>query len=339
MHFHLTDEQIALQDAVRRFCIDRFDPATVADREGRPADAGVWRELAGLGVLGMLRPDAGAGLGPIEAALAFEEFGRHLAVGPLLWSVVSAPLVEGVAEGTVRVTGLDSPPGAGTPIVIAHGAEADLVIVAGDDGVSGFDAATLDRAVEGTPFDPLTPTVVVDRLPPGTVFGDAEQARDLRRHGVLLSAAALVGVAQGALDVARDYALERVQFDVPIGSFQAIKHLLADMFVRVELARAQTLAAAAVLADPRAGDADRTLGGAKVLAAEAGGANGRAAVQILGGMGFTWDMLPHYHLKRAWVLEHEFGTGAWHAARLGDAVGDSVRDRVGGAVGEQVAVR
>jgi alkylation response protein AidB-like acyl-CoA dehydrogenase len=130
----------------------------------------------------------------------------------------------------------------------------------------------------------------------------------------------LVGAAQGALDVARDYALEREQFGVPIGSFQAIKHMLADMFGRVELARAATYAAAAISVDPAAGDPDRAAATAKVLAGEAGIANGRAAVQILGGMGFTWDMLPHLFLKRSWVLENTFGTASSCATFLAETV-------------------
>ncbi len=132
----------------------------------------------------------------------------------------------------------------------------------------------------------------------------------------MLAAAQLVGVAQGALDVASAYALERHQFGVPIGSFQAVKHLLADMYVRVELARSATYAAAAVFDDDRAGDMTTAASTAKLLAGEAGIANGRTAVQILGGMGFTWEMAPHYFLKRAWVLEESFGTGDAHALAL-----------------------
>ena len=99
--------------------------------------------------------------------------------------------------------------------------------------------------------------------------------------------------------MARAYALEREQFGVPIGSFQAVKHLLADMYVRVEMARAATYAAAAIAAGRGDGDADLAASTAKHLAGEAGIANGRTAVQVLGGMGFTWEMLPHYFLKRA----------------------------------------
>src|SRR5207302_4976098 len=132
----------------------------------------------------------------------------------------------------------------------------------------------------------------------GEVVGDGGAAQQVRRSGEVLSAALLVGVAQGALEVARTYALVREQFGVPIGSFQAIKHLAADMYVRVELARAATYAAAALAAGLGADDPDRAAAAAKCLAGEAGIVNGRTAVQILGGMGFTWDMLPHYFLKR-----------------------------------------
>ena len=100
---------------------------------------------------------------------------------------------------------------------------------------------------------------------------------------------------------------------MPIGSFQAVKHLLADMYVRSALARSATYAAAAVLHDP---DGDRPRprrGAAKLLAGEAAIDNARTAVQVLGGMGFTWEMLPNYLLKRAWVLEHVFGAAEDHA--------------------------
>ena len=122
------------------------------------------------------------------------------------------------------------------------------------------------------------------------------------------------------MTVARDYALEREQFGVPIGSFQAVKHMLADMFVRTGLARSATYAAAAVYDDPGIGTPARAAAIAKLLAGEAALANARAAVQVLGGMGFTWDMPPNYLLKRAWVLEHSFGTSDAHALALGSSI-------------------
>ncbi len=331
MHFTFTDDQVALRDAVRAFCADRLGLERVAERELVPADPAVWQELAGMGVLGMLLPDDDSGLGLVEASIVFEELGRHLSSGPVLWSTVAAPLVPGAADGSVRVAGLLAPSAAetaaGVPVVVEHGAEADVVLVLHDDRVERIERADLSGAEPGVPLDPLTPALVLPALPAGEVVGDAVAARTLRLQGVTLAASTLVGVAQGALDVARDYALEREQFGVPIGSFQAIKHLLSDMFVRCELARAETTAAAAIVADPAAGDPERATSGAKILAGEAATANGRFAVQVLGGMGFTWDMLPHYYLKRGWALDQAFGTVAWHAERLGTALGDEVAAR------------
>ena len=154
----------------------------------------------------------------------------------------------------------------------------------------------------------------------GEVVGDAVAVAELRRLGTVLTAAVLVGVASRALETARAYALERHQFDVPIGSFQAIKHLLADRYVATSLAQSSTYAAAAVLDDPRADDPGRSAASAKLLAADAAINGAGTAVQVLGGMGFTWEMLPHYLLKRAWVLEQTFGSADDHALRLGSTL-------------------
>ena len=92
---------------------------------------------------------------------------------------------------------------------------------------------------------------------------------------------------------------------------------MADMFVRLELARSATYAAASIVDNPRVGEPDRAVRIAKLLSGEAALANSRAAVQILGGMGFTWAMPPHFLLKRSWVLENSFGTTEDHARALG----------------------
>src|SRR5206468_6413510 len=97
MHFSFDDDQLAMRDAVRSFCADRFDLTAIASREHAPADPATWNGLAELGVLGMLLEESG--VGPVEAAIVFEELGAHLASGPVLWSVLAAQYVNGVAEG------------------------------------------------------------------------------------------------------------------------------------------------------------------------------------------------------------------------------------------------
>jgi alkylation response protein AidB-like acyl-CoA dehydrogenase len=130
----------------------------------------------------------------------------------------------------------------------------------------------------------------------------------------------LLGVSETALASSRRYALDREQFDVQIGSFQAVQHLLADMYVRTALARSATYAAAAVLDDPGVGDPLRAIAAAKILAGEAALENARTAIQVHGGIGFTWEMPTNYLLKRAWVLEHSFGDADSHALSISAAI-------------------
>ena len=323
MDFRFDDDQLALQLAVRTFCRDRLDLAGVAGREGKPADPAVWAGLAELGVLGMLVGDDEEPLA-VEAAIAFETFGAHLVTGPVIWSTLAASLIEGVEDGSVRVAGIEAAASPGGRVAVEHADESDVLVILRDDRVELCPRSQIAKAAAGASLDPLTPVGVLASMPTGEPIGDGKAAERIRSFGTLLTSASLVGVAQGALDVAREYALQREQFGKPIGSFQAIKHLLADMYVRLEMARSATYAAAAILGD-RSGasgsDHERALGAAKLLAGEAGISNGRTAVQVLGGMGFTWDMLPHYFLKRAWTLEQLFGTASSHASALGAALG------------------
>jgi len=309
MDFRFNDEQLALRDAISAFCTSR-DDVNAAD---------TWSVLTDMGVFSLLIPEerGGFGGGVVEAAIVFEQLGAHLVAGPLLWSTITAPLVSDAA----RITGVDVRGDARGPVVVEHVTDSDVVVIVRDDRVERCEASTLGDGVAGEPLDPLTPATQFDVVPSGAVIGGANDGHRLRLVGTVLAAAMLVGVAQGALDVARDYALERHQFGVPIGSFQAVKHLLADCYVRTELARGAAYAAAALSDDATPGEAATAASTAKLLAGEAGIANGRTAVQVLGGMGFTWEMRPHYFLKRAWVLEQTFGTGDTHALALADALG------------------
>ena len=106
MEFRLDDGQLELQETVARFCADRFPLDALASREGAATDRATWSGLADLGLLGLL--EAGSGLGVVEAAIAFELLGSHLAPGPVLWTVLSAPLVPGAGAGTQLVVGVDA---------------------------------------------------------------------------------------------------------------------------------------------------------------------------------------------------------------------------------------
>jgi alkylation response protein AidB-like acyl-CoA dehydrogenase len=170
-------------------------------------------------------------------------------------------------------------------------------------------------------MDPLTPLWSLPSLPAGTPVAGPEVAAWWRRDGAVLTAALQLGSAAWTTELAVEYAKHRQQFGRPIGGFQAIKHLCADMVVRVEVARAAVHAAAVTVDQPEVGDALVAAAGAKLLADEAALANGRSCIQVHGGMGFTWEVPAHLAYKRARVLATQFGTDAELAEALAGSLG------------------
>ncbi len=161
--------------------------------------------------------------------------------------------------------------------------------------------------------------IVDGDLPEGTRLGGPEAALGWIYGQELLTAALCVGIAAATLDMAVAYAATREQFGRPVGSFQAVKHICADMLVRTELARVATQAAAVISEDPTAGDPIRAAAGANLLAVEAALENSRKCIQVHGGMGFTWEVPAHLYLMRARVLEA--------ASRSGNDLAEIVAER------------
>ncbi|MHC0433661.1 acyl-CoA dehydrogenase family protein [Streptomyces sp. O3] len=297
MDFQLSDEQVALQAGVRELLAGRFgrealraavpgagaDAARTGDADaGAPVlDRGLWRELGDAGFFALRLPEheGGVGRGLPEAVLVFEEAGRALLPGPLVATHLAAGEVPGAATGETVVTAVDG-------VLVPWLAESD--VVRGD----AFGAVPLRS------LDPLTP---LHRVPGG-------KRRAPEPAAELLTAAEQLGSASRTCEMAVQYAKERVQFGQPIGGFQAVKHLCAQLLVRVEAARAAVYAAAVT------GDAP-DIAAAGLLADEAAVGNARDCLQVYGGMGFTWEADVHLHLKRAW-LRAELGTSAGEAEEL-----------------------
>ena len=306
MNFDLSADQEALRDGVRSLCEGRFPMKRV--RGGFDRD--VWAELDEAGVFSLRLParDGGAELGLPDAAIVFEELGRALVPGPLVWGHLARGRVDGV------VGGLESLPGDGGPLLVEHLEHLDHLLVVDGEAVRAVPAADLGEAAPvDWPLDPLTPAHRVEHIPVGERIGDVDLVVEWRLAGAVLTAAFLVGMAAACVDMSVAYASERRQFDRPIGSFQAVKHILADMAVRAEVARVAVHAAACTLDDPRGGEPTRAAAGAKLLAGEAAITNGRGAMQVHGGMGFTWEVDVHLYLKRAWLLDTVFGSTSVHA--------------------------
>jgi len=287
MDLTLGPEQEAVRDAIRGVLADRLPVARVRTLIGAEPglDEGVWREAGSLGWFALGLPEAagGAGYGLPEEMLLFVELARALTPGPWLGTVLAAHALAGsgdhrsvhaaIVAGTHRVAVVDDPRDAGGGAMVADPQVAHGFLVLGA----------------------------------GTVRYVAADAGGLRARATLLVAAEAVGVAERTLEMSVEYGKVRQQFGRPIGSFQAVKHRCADMAVRAEVARSLTTYAAVALRDGEP-DAGRHVRAAKALAVDAALTNAGDNVQNHGGMGFTWESDAHLYLKRAWALEHAFGT-------------------------------
>lgn len=312
MDFQLTEDQRALRDGVRALLTGRFGPeplrAAVA-RGGRGLDRALWRELGDAGFFSLRLPEAdgGAGLGLPEAVLAFEEAGRVLLPGPLVATHLAAGEVPGAATGETVVTAVYGG-------LVEWLDESDAV----RDGAGVPAAGGAAGAVPLTSVDPLTPlhrvpgdfptgptgatgpTGLVGRAGPVGPAAPTGPPRPPDPLVTLLTAAEQLGNAARTCGTAVQHARTREQFGQPIGAFQAVKHLCAQMLVRVELARAAVYAAA-VTADPM------DIAAARLLADDAAVRGARDCLQVHGGMGFTWESDVHLYLKRAWVRARRGG--------------------------------
>jgi alkylation response protein AidB-like acyl-CoA dehydrogenase len=320
--FRLDEGELELQQTVARWCSDRFPLDAVGVREAAPVDRSAWTALADMGVFGMLlaESEGGIGLTAVDAAIVFEQVGSHLVSGPVLWTLLAAPFLAGARSGEQLVGGVDSRHVEGGSVVVEYADEIDVVLVVGDEGVVAHHTRDLPSPTSIDALDPLSRMGRITGLASGEHVGGRAEAEQLRTFGALLTSAMLSGISARSLDVARNYALQRHQFGAPIGSFQAVKHMLADMYLRSVSAQSAMYAAAAVVQHAGGDDPLRAVAGAKLLAADAAILNAGAAVQVLGGMGFTWHMLPNYLLKRAWALENDFGTIEEHEHFLGSTL-------------------
>lgn len=327
MDFQPTEDQKALRDGIRSFCEGQVPNERYPELEKTKGfDRALWGELAEMGIFSLRLPESegGVGLGYADSVLVFEELGRRLVPGPLVWTQLAAGLVDGAADGTTVVGGLDLIGSNAGPHLVEHLESLDALIVLRADGVYRVDPRALKGEPVEFPLDPLTPVHHVADLPQGEKIADAARAARLRLEGAALVAGQQLGVAEGALDLANEYAKGREQFGRTIGSFQAVKHMLAEMFVRQEAARAGAYNGGATLDAPEVADVERAVAAAKITAGEAAIRNGRSCIQVHGGMGFTWEVLAHYYFKRAWVLENLFGTQDEHAERIAELLAASL---------------
>jgi alkylation response protein AidB-like acyl-CoA dehydrogenase len=354
MDFSFSPEQDQLRAQARSFLEKRYPLARLAEiatsEDGW--DRASWPELARLGWTGASIPEAqgGAGLSFVEEAIVFEELGRALYSGPYFSTVALAlpalgcalDLLAQVASGALTATFASAAANeSGTAVEVRRlgdrwllRGETDLVPDAGwvdalvvqargPDGIGLYLAERHDARPHVNVLDTVDATRRLARV----TFED-DDARLLaappaaakiiaatRRRALAALALEAVGVASQALALGVEHAKSREQFGRPIGAYQAVSHKLADSYVETELARSLAYWAAWCIAEDD-GQAELAASAAKTYAAEAAVAACERAIQVHGGMGFTWDHPLHRYYKRALWIESFDRSGAAHRADI-----------------------
>ena len=330
MRFGLDETARALRDATSALLAAEVSSETIRAGWTGEADtpaAVIWRKLAEVGVTGTLVPGDRDGLGLDENSLVplLEELGRSGLPGPSAETVaVAAPLLAGgdltaVLGGKIMVAAQF-----GNTSLVPHGAFASLIVLRASDGLRLY--AREELALEPVATVDLSRGAarLAERPAGGGTLLTADPAviETAWRRGVLATSALLTGLSGRMLDITVDYVKERRQFGVPIGSFQAIKHALANALVAVEFARPIVLAAAWAQAAGTA-EAEGLVSAAKVAASDAAQLVARTAIQCHGAIGYTTEYDLQLFAKRAWALIPTFGSPDWHRDLLAVTLGIS----------------
>jgi alkylation response protein AidB-like acyl-CoA dehydrogenase len=359
MQFGLSESQEILRDSARKFFAGECPMVTVRRlMETESAyDAGLWSKLAEQGYTGIIFGEeyGGVGLGVVELILLMEEAGRALLPGPFFSTVALAgaaldsagtpeqkkkylaPICHGRARSTLALLeGSASWDPADAQIAAANGrltgeklfvpeaAVADFIVVAARNGLWVVEAKAPGMQIEAMAgMDPTRKlySVKFQNTSAEKLGREEGLARALDVATVALTAE-MVGGMQRTLDMTVEYAKTRKQFGKAIGTFQAVQHQCADMYLETESARSAAYYAAWALQE-NAADAHVAVSIAKLYASDACRTVGNRGIQVHGGMGFTWENDLHLYYRRAKVSETTFGDATFHRERIARRVIDA----------------
>jgi alkylation response protein AidB-like acyl-CoA dehydrogenase len=351
VRFAFTSEQYALRDAVRDVLKKECTPAVV--RAAWASDGAhvmpLWRTLARVGLAGLTvaADHGGLGLGDLDLVLLLEECGYAAVPAPVVeTTAVAAPLLAAVFGSEARTSEWLRGIAAGEAIVavglagapfVRDADVASLLLLERDGALHAVPRASvtleMQPAVDGSRrlFRVDGPASAVHCVARGRL---AERAASLAfDRGALGASAELVGLARRMIDMTVDYVSVRKQFGAPIGSFQAVKHHLADALVKVEFAR-PVVYRAAYSVDRGNAEREVHVSMAKAMASDAAAFAARTALQCHGAIGYTFEHDLHLFMKRTWALAASWGDAAFHRARVaavvlgaeGEAPPDTARD-------------
>jgi alkylation response protein AidB-like acyl-CoA dehydrogenase len=339
MDFTFTEDQLLFQESVRDFLVNEVTPERI--RASWETDSGrdpaLWSQLAELGLTGITVPEAHGGLGmsALDFVLLAQECGYVALPEPLVHSaLVAVPMLSAIggelaAQWLPKIAAGESKVvvGLAQNLVVEDAHIADLLILQQGETLV---AATADQVVleHNESVDPSRKLFTVAVRPGATTVATGAEAAtliaDALNHGALGCAAQALGLAQRMIDLTVKYTSERQQFGKPIGSFQAVKHHMANVAVRLEYAKAPThraaYAIAAGQADASHASASRAVSHAKLVACEAANLAAKNCHQAHGAMGYTWEVDLHIFMKKAWALANTWGDAGFHKSRIADDI-------------------
>lgn len=330
MDFTFSEDQLLLQETVHDFLVNEITPERLRagwdTATGR--DPALWRQLAELGLTGVTVPEdvGGLGLSALDFVLLAQECGYVALPEPLVnCALVAVPALVDVgaelaatwlpqvAAGEARVVvGLEQ----NSVVEDAHVADLLLLERGGHWYALTPEQFTAERNESIDPGRRLFSVQIADGVQP-VLTGEA--AAVLRQaslnRGALGCAAQALGLAQRMIYMSVQYTSERQQFGKPIGSFQAVKHHMANVAVRLEYARAPVARAAYAVAE-NAATASLAVAHAKLTACEAANLAAKHSIQVHGAMGYTWEVDLHIFMKKAWALANTWGDAGYHKQQV-----------------------
>jgi len=358
MQFGLSESQQILKDTARKFFAGESPIAAVrkAMETSTAYDAALWTKLAEQGFTGIITPEeyGGMGLGKVELVLLMEEAGYALLPGPFFSTVALAGSVidacatpeqkkkylQRIAAGQARATvALVEAAGSwdadslkisaaggklnGTKLFVTDAAVADFIVVVASDDVFVVDAKAPGLHIEPMKGMDLARKIyaVEFKNMPAEKLGDPTGLAGALNVATAALCAEMTGGMQRTLELTVAYAKTRKQFGKPIGIFQAVQHLCADMYLETESSRSAAYYAAWAL-EENVPNAAASVSVAKMYASDAARNVGNRGIQVHGGMGFTWENDIHLYYRRAKASETMLGDGAFHRERIARMVID-----------------
>lgn len=354
MNFDFSDDAKSMRESARRFLDANAGPAVARKAMNGDESIGpaLWKQVVELGWTAARVPEAhgGVGLGAEEACVLAEEAGRSLVPVPLTSTLAvtealilagtpeqQAKWLPGIADGSVigcvawgegnaaSPTGAAMAPSGGTlsgvkvPVADALGARLAVVVAKGAGGAQMY---LVDLAGPGVTVEPVETLDLVRKSgritlagAPAEALGDAAAYDEWLNRAAVLAAFEAIGTANAAMDMTVAYAKDRVAFGQRIGRYQGVKHKCADMYIKLELARAHALHGAwAMSAD--AAELRQAAAAARVASLDALSYCAEENVQLHGGIGYTWESDCQFYYRRNRQLAAALGSKAWWADRL-----------------------